>query len=165
MILANTYEPFNDYEDDIPIDAPSVEDQCGGTPAGNHVIGKSVPDPDGQPPVSEVNEADDDPHRLARIFLDAHCSDDGWHLRYYREEYHEWNGAAYAVVPAKELRARMCERIKHEFDRLARIAAQKWEANGGKNENDNRVPKPVAKKVSTKAPSRNKVPFSLSLVA
>jgi putative DNA primase/helicase len=63
-------------------------------------------------------EAADDPHRLARLYLNGHRHRDGLTLRYWREEYHRWDGAAWLAVPDKEVRAELTECVKGEFDRL-----------------------------------------------
>jgi putative DNA primase/helicase len=101
----------------------------------------------------EVTEADDDCHRLARLFLADHTTTDGRAVHYWREEFHEWDGAAYRVIPEKEMQARLCQRIKQEFDRLNRLAVRQWEDNQGANDNGKPVPKPVAKKVTARLTS------------
>jgi putative DNA primase/helicase len=67
-------------------------------------------------PSAKVLEAADDPHRLARLYLDGHRHADGLTLRYWREEYHRWCGNAWLAVPDKEVRAEVCQRVKTEFD-------------------------------------------------
>jgi putative DNA primase/helicase len=91
-------------------------------------------------------EAEDDPHRLARLILDDYRRADGLCLRYWREEFHVWNGTVYRAVPAKELRAQACQRIKQEFDRLTALAVQRRRRH---HENGRRKPPPVARKVTT----------------
>jgi P4 family phage/plasmid primase-like protien len=61
-------------------------------------------------------EGPDDPHRLARLFLAGHAHPEGRTLHWWREEWWRWDGTAYRVVPAKELRAELCRRVKAEFD-------------------------------------------------
>ena len=69
------------------------------------------------------NEASDDPHRLARHFLDKRCQHaDGLTLRFWRDEWNRWDGSVYCVVPAKELRADLTVSTKAEMDRLNLIA-------------------------------------------
>ncbi len=75
-----------------------------------------------------VNEAADDPHRLARLFADDHRHEDGLALRYWRGEWFRWDGRAWRAVPDKDLRASLCARVKAEFDRLNLLAQQKWRA-------------------------------------
>jgi putative DNA primase/helicase len=95
-------------------------------------------------------EAEDDPHRLARLFVDDHQADSTLTLRYWHEEWHRWGGAAYRIVPEKELRAGLCRRVKQEFDRLGAKAVEQWEATGGVDENGKEVPRPTVRKVTTR---------------
>lgn len=66
------------------------------------------------------NEAADDPHRLARLYIAERGSTaDGeptlvwWHNAFWR-----WEGCAYEVISDDELRAEISTSIKQEFDRL-----------------------------------------------
>jgi len=69
------------------------------------------------------NEAPDDPHRLARLFIKDSCQhSDGLTLRYWREEWHRWDGSVYRILPDKELRAKLTASAKAEMDRLNLIA-------------------------------------------
>ena len=69
------------------------------------------------------NEAADDPHRLARLYIGERCQHaDGLTLRYYREEWNRWDGSAYRSLPEKELRAELTASAKAEMDRLNLIA-------------------------------------------
>jgi putative DNA primase/helicase len=64
------------------------------------------------------NEAQDDPHRLARSFLNHKCShDDGYTLRHWREQWHRWDGTAYRTLSEIELRAEVTENSKSALDR------------------------------------------------
>ena len=60
-------------------------------------------------------------------------------LRFWREEWHRWDGTAYRIFPDKELRAELTESAKAELDRL-NIIAQKL-AHDGK-------PPPAVRKVT-----------------
>jgi putative DNA primase/helicase len=69
------------------------------------------------------NEAPDDPHRLARLYIDERCTHpDGLMLRHWREEWHRWDGTAYRVQPDRELRAELTASAKREMDRVNMIA-------------------------------------------
>src|SRR5262249_41518629 len=86
-----------------------------------------------------VNEALDDPHRLARLFIEKCCRHkDGSTLRFYREEWTRWDGSAYRLIPEKELRAEVTAAVKAEMDRINLIAQELAEDD---------QPKPVARKV------------------
>jgi putative DNA primase/helicase len=71
------------------------------------------------------NEAPDDPHRLARLFIRERCQcADGLTLRFYRGEWNRWDGSAYRVLPEKELRAELTISAKAEMDRVNLLAQQ-----------------------------------------
>jgi putative DNA primase/helicase len=69
--------------------------------------------PDGQ----EAN-----PHRLAQSFLTGFAFTGGVGLRYWRDEFHSWDGTAYHAVPDGEIRAQVTRSIAEEFERLYRLA-------------------------------------------
>jgi hypothetical protein len=97
-----------------------------------------------------VNEADDDPHRLARLFVDDHQADDVSTVCYWRSEFYRWCGGAYRTVPEKEIRAELVRRIKGEFDRLNLLATENW-SNGRHAAPKGKIPSPpVAKRVTTR---------------
>jgi P4 family phage/plasmid primase-like protien len=120
------------------------------TPGGKPGANGRPHDHDGEAAEEKVNEAVDDPHRLARLYLDDHQHRDGPTIRHHREEMFRWNGQCYGVLPDDDLRGELSERIKDEFDRANLAAIAKWEANGEADENGKSVPKPVAKKVTTR---------------
>jgi putative DNA primase/helicase len=68
----------------------------------------------------EVNEANDDPHRLARIFLDRFKHPDGPTLAFYSDEFYTWLPAAghWELYQRAELQAELARAIKREFDRV-----------------------------------------------
>jgi putative DNA primase/helicase len=102
--------------------------------------GTEPPPPERRGTPGQVREAADDPHRLARLYLDQHCRHaDGLTLRFYREEWHRWYGSAYRTVPEKELRAALTKSTKAEFDRL-NLLAQSLPRKEGE-------PPPTARKV------------------
>lgn len=69
------------------------------------------------------NEASDDPHRLARLFIGERCQHaDGLTLRFWREEWHRWDGSAFRILPENELRAELTASAKAEMDRINLIA-------------------------------------------
>jgi putative DNA primase/helicase len=96
----------------------------------------------------EVNEAADDPHRLARIHLGASEHQGQPTLRFYRDETLEWRDGAYRAVAESELRCRLNETIKAEFDRLNVAAIEFWEGREGKDEDGKPAEKPTARKVT-----------------
>lgn len=68
-----------------------------------------------------VLEADDDPHRLARVNLDRYASyAEGATIRYWRSEWYTWKRSrgCYRKISDTELRAKITQSVKQEFDRL-----------------------------------------------
>lgn len=64
------------------------------------------------------SEADDDPHRLARLFADRFLHEDGLTLRYWRDGFWRWNGTHYRQLSNHQIRAEIVACVKEEFDRL-----------------------------------------------
>jgi putative DNA primase/helicase len=64
------------------------------------------------------------PHRLARLFLDQRFRHpEGIGLRYWREQFHEWDGSVYRTVALAEMRAQVTQTLAAEFDQLFQQAA------------------------------------------
>jgi len=87
----------------------------------------SSTNPDADPDIAPL-EADDDPHRLARVFLEQNC----WSiefasttLRFWRQEWHLWNGRAYVRLDPTDLTGLVNKAIKDEFDRLNIVAQER----------------------------------------
>lgn len=71
-------------------------------------------------------EADDDPHRLARVNLERYARyQDRATLRYWRDQWYTWkpDRGCYRLISENELKAHLTKSIKHEFDRI-NLAAQ-----------------------------------------
>ena len=61
------------------------------------------------------------PHRLARLFLrDRFTFTGGIGLRFWREEFHQWDGSAYRRVAMGEIRAQLAQVLACEFERIDR---------------------------------------------
>jgi putative DNA primase/helicase len=85
-----------------------------------------APPPAGLQPL----EAPDDPHRLARLYVQQQCMrPEGRTVHSYREEWHRWDGAAYRTVPEKEQRALLTAFVKQQMDQVNLIAQQLAAAN------------------------------------
>ena len=66
-----------------------------------------------------VIEADDDPHRLARMNLEQYATrTDGRTLAFWQDEWFVWKKNAYRKISRDELRAKLSCSVKKEFDRL-----------------------------------------------
>ena len=89
-------------------------------------------------------EADDDPHRLARIYRAAsrvqeqHDGKAVWTeaLHYHRGEFLRYEGGSYQPVPSEDIRAELTASVKQEFERLGRKAAQARSEQDGDEEAD-----------------------------
>lgn len=75
---------------------------------------------------TQPEEADDDPHRLATIYLERFRHPDCLTLRFWRDEFHRWNGRAYVQIPLPEIRAEIAAACKAEFDRLNALRKKTW---------------------------------------
>ncbi len=103
----------------------------------------------GQAKDRRVNEAADDPHRLAKMFLRHHRVDGLFILRFHQGEWCEWTGA-YRPVKESELSCRVNRAIKEQFDRLNKLALEHWkkEAAEAQAKGMKPKPKPEARKVT-----------------
>jgi putative DNA primase/helicase len=109
--------------------------------------------PEWTPPAEdvEVNEAVDDPHRLARLYLADRCHHpDGPTVRYYRGEYVGWDGSAYRPRPTKEVNAHLGRTCKAEFDRANKADIREWIGRGKVDRKGEPCPRPAARKVGTR---------------
>jgi P4 family phage/plasmid primase-like protien len=66
----------------------------------------------------QTNEADDDPHRLAGVFLAQHAHADGPKLRFWKQEWWLWNGRRYCKLDDATIRGMLTRAVKAEFDRI-----------------------------------------------
>lgn len=119
---------------------------AGGTREQIEELADEIP---GKPEPAIANEADDDPHRLARLYLDQkHSHPDGCTLRTWRQEYYVWNGSEYRVTERDELKADLTESIKAEFDRLNIEALKRFSEREKSGATDEGELPPLAKKVT-----------------
>jgi hypothetical protein len=73
-------------------------------------------------PLLGANEAVDDPHRLAQLFLDeSRAAGSGITIRNWNSDWYRWDGAAYRPVPEPDIRAGLTQAIKAEFDRINQV--------------------------------------------
>lgn len=111
-------------------DSEVVADQ---TPASLAVSSVAAADPSGSGILAM--EADDDPHRLARVNLERYATrHDGRTLAYWRDEWYVWKKNAYRKISTSELRAKVSRSIKTEFDR---ICLEKMEVAAGSGRDGN----------------------------
>jgi putative DNA primase/helicase len=89
------------------------QDAGGAGPGGD---GADAAGPAGDLPL----EAPDDPHRLAKLFLDGGRAADGAaSVRYWNGDWYQWDGRVYAATPEDAIRAGLTRATKGEFDRLS----------------------------------------------
>jgi putative DNA primase/helicase len=74
-----------------------------------------------------VIEADDDPHRLARVNLEKYRST-GRNLVNYKGDFLAWKRGCYRHLENEELRYKLTASIKEEFDRLNLDAQQRFKS-------------------------------------
>jgi putative DNA primase/helicase len=101
----------------VPVDPPGTDQ-----PADRQVF---------PPPVE--GEEWNDPHRLARLFIDRHRTPSGERtLVHWRDQFHRWDGAAWIPVPDSDLDAALAAhcRAVFEADYPDRVAARDPERPG-----------------------------------
>ena len=98
----------------------------------------------------EVNEAEDDPHRLARVNLEQYATrTDGRTLIFWRDEWYTWKRNRYKKITDKELRAKLTCSIKEEYDRINLAAVEEYESQLEKKDKGSDEGKPPeARKVT-----------------
>jgi len=91
-------------------------------PSGNTALRRNIPS---RFPLAHARDCpagqEGNPHRLARLFLDTgfvFTGDLG--LRYWRDEFHIWDGSAYNAVSSGEIRAQLTRSLAAEFEGLYR---------------------------------------------
>jgi P4 family phage/plasmid primase-like protien len=67
-----------------------------------------------------VNEAEDDPQRLARVNLKTYEDGHNGKLVYWRDEWWKWKAGKYRRIEPSELRAKVWQSIRTEFERCWR---------------------------------------------
>lgn len=88
------------------------------------------------------------PHRLARRYLSERFSGTGEIcLRFWREEFHGWDGSAFRRIPMGEMRAQLSRWLAEEFDRLHELERSRWALDcgaGSLGRGSRRPPRPLA---------------------
>jgi putative DNA primase/helicase len=126
---------------------------AGGTVEQLRELARRAPQwtPAAEPAEIDVNEALDDPHRLARLYVDGRCRHhDGLTLRFYRDEYLRWDGSAYRPQATREINAYLSRTCKAEFDRANREAIRRWDERGRADDSGRPSPPPQARKVGSR---------------
>jgi putative DNA primase/helicase len=90
-------------------------------PASEVAANGEIETPSGCPPGQEAN-----PHRLASLFLQQQFAyQGGIGLRFWREEFHDWDGSAYRRISTAEIRAQLAAFLAREFERLYQLEAER----------------------------------------
>lgn len=96
-----------------------------------------------------VIESDDDPHRLARVNLEQYAASRGGRtLRYWRDEWYVWKGSRYLKISEKELRSKITQFIRKEFERInleAQAEYEEWRRSDKYDEDRDKGPPKIQK--------------------
>jgi P4 family phage/plasmid primase-like protien len=92
----------------------------------------------------DIREADNDPHRLARVNL-VKMRARGRDIKFWRDEWYIWKGSKYRKITAPEFRAKLGQSIKEEFDECHVRDMERWRKKSA--ESEKQEPPPVALKV------------------
>lgn len=116
----------------------------GEPPAEDDGFGPSPAPPAQQPGGLSPRLAEDekDPDRLARVFLQAHFTDQQTSARtliFWRQEWFAWDGAAYHVIDAQSIEAAINRSCKAEADR---ICLEKLAGGGAGRDINGNIPVP-----------------------
>lgn len=159
-ILANSLT-FEDLTDALLLAMPyevteadkeaAARREAEGYGADNGPMGENSANPDADLDLEPL-EADDDPHRLARVYLEQNAWSIEFNsstLRFWRQEWHVWNGRAYVRLDPTDLTGLVNKAIKEEFDRLNVVAQERFARRPASDDPDAPDEKPpVTRKVS-----------------
>jgi putative DNA primase/helicase len=95
-----------DRSSDRPPARQPVKPAAGGPPVQPPTDTDSTPIPFG---------LEDNPHRLANLFLDGYRHADGPTIRYWRGEFHVWDGVAYRTIDEGVIKCRLSNFLENEF--------------------------------------------------
>jgi putative DNA primase/helicase len=102
---------------------------------GDHTLPGGSPPPPLLGP-DDAGRADDDPGRLARLFLGRYQNegDHALRLRYWNEEFFEWAEGRYLPVGSDALRCLLATDIDAEFGRLFKLQSAAFRQSKGRND-------------------------------
>ncbi len=115
-------------------DLQALADASPITPAASTPIVDTAP---------ELLEADDDPHRLARVNLERYAQHrEGATLRLWRSEWYTWKQSrgAYRKIEERELRAKVTSSIRSEFEQCWQRKMSTWEKKSKAGETEEAPP-------------------------
>lgn len=105
-------------------------------------IDPSVSLPGDASPIRNSNDAPDDPHRLARGFLEHETGP----LRFWRDDFLRWEDGVYRIETHADLRGQLTSWIRREFQQIQRLELEAWKAN----DRENKGQPPTTRKVTTR---------------
>lgn len=84
---------------------------------------KAAPKPQDEAPTGALCAPglEDNPHRLARMILGQSTGESGSDdvpVRFWRDEFHQWDGARYLRTPDSEMRSELSDLLNKEFERI-----------------------------------------------
>jgi hypothetical protein len=96
-----------------------------------------------------VQEAEDDPHRLARQHLKSRLHDNVLDtIVHWQEDFHYWSGKAYVRKKDKEVLGYLTAAVKEEYNRLTQAATLRWTKGPRVNARGQTIPAPLRPKCS-----------------
>ena len=121
-------------------------------------------------PSSPLPEADDDPHRLARINLERYgyaTEVDGRRgtIRFWRGEFYTWkpDRGCYRIIEDEELRSKISASVKTEFDRISRDKIERSRDSDSDDPRPQKVTKTLITNVVEATKSITLIPSSTEL--
>lgn len=82
--------------------------------------------------------SEDNPHRLAKMFLSRFRHHDGHMLRYWNADFHVWDGGAYRMISKDEMRSELSKAIEVEFIRIYNMQLMQYGMGG-----EGKPPRPI----------------------
>jgi hypothetical protein len=102
------------------------------SPAAPAVAAEPVGHPSAPAPEQPyLNEAEDDPHRLARAVLAGYQSNGRRTLVYWRGNFHEWQGAGYRTCSESDFRAHMKAVVHREVEKVQVLRQKQHDPSTG----------------------------------
>lgn len=111
-------------------DGPSTPTPHVGTAATPSTVSNSAPTVSvSEAPDSQVGVDDDDPHLLARRYLNRFRRPDGYILRFWGGDFCLWSDGAYDKLTDEEIRGSVTSFVEGEFSRKHAAAMRTYDAN------------------------------------
>ena len=102
----------------LPPEVPEPVGQCDRFEVVNAIVEPIAPASDLANPTFPAGTADDDPFRLARLFLARYAHAHGYRLRYWLEDFAQWVDGGYSLITATEIKGTLTTFVEDEFARI-----------------------------------------------